>query len=180
MVGHAVGDEIERGHQDGHDDDTSKGAHNVHRVIGLVDHEAEAALPEVNLPTTAAALEQGRQDFSAPRMNGNSGCFGKRGSKATSSILFRTRHHVGGGERRLTGSTGRRLFCAPRAYRRGEPRVFAMVKAATPEEDGRRRLCRERKVLIGEWVRQVNRRAAVRTGDIGLRATTPRPTRTVG
>ena len=31
------------------------------------------------------------------------------------------------------------------AYKRGEPRVCAMVKAPTPEEEDRRRLCRERK-----------------------------------
>jgi len=38
------------------------------------------------------------------------------------------------------------------AYKRGEPRVCAMVKAPTPEEEDRRRLCRERKVLITERV----------------------------
>ena len=43
------------------------------------------------------------------------------------------------------------------AYKRGEPRVCAMVKAPTPEEEDRRRLCRERKVLIVERVQHVNR-----------------------
>jgi len=43
------------------------------------------------------------------------------------------------------------------AYKRGEPRVCAMVKAPTPQEEDRRRLCRERKVLIGERVSHVNR-----------------------
>src|SRR5450631_3884803 len=43
------------------------------------------------------------------------------------------------------------------AFKRGEPRVCAMVKAPTPEEEDRRRLCRERKVLIVERVRHVNR-----------------------
>jgi len=43
------------------------------------------------------------------------------------------------------------------AYKRGEPRVCAMVKAPTPEEEDRRRLCRERKVLIAERVSHVNR-----------------------
>ena len=43
------------------------------------------------------------------------------------------------------------------AYKRGEPRVCAMVKAPTPEEEDRRRLCRERKVLITERVKHVNR-----------------------
>jgi transposase len=43
------------------------------------------------------------------------------------------------------------------AYQRGEPRVCAMVKAPTPEEEDRRRLCRERKVLTNERVQHVNR-----------------------
>src|SRR6202140_805296 len=43
------------------------------------------------------------------------------------------------------------------AYKRGEPRVCAMVKAPTPEEEDRRRLCRERKVLTMERVQHVNR-----------------------
>ena len=43
------------------------------------------------------------------------------------------------------------------AYKRGEPRVCAMVKVPTPEEEDRRRLCRERKVLTAERVLHVNR-----------------------
>ncbi|MGB8383008.1 MAG: IS110 family transposase [Dermatophilaceae bacterium] len=43
------------------------------------------------------------------------------------------------------------------AYKRGETRVCAMVKAPTPEEEDRRRLCRERKVLTNERVLHVNR-----------------------
>jgi transposase len=43
------------------------------------------------------------------------------------------------------------------AYKRGEPRVCAMAKAPTPEEEDRRRLCRERKVLTNERVLHVNR-----------------------
>ncbi len=42
-------------------------------------------------------------------------------------------------------------------YKRGEPRVCAMVKAPTPEEEDNRRLCRERKVLTAERVLHVNR-----------------------
>ena len=43
------------------------------------------------------------------------------------------------------------------AYKRGEPRVCSMVKAPTPEEEDRRRLCRERTVLTAERVLHVNR-----------------------
>jgi transposase len=52
---------------------------------------------------------------------------------------------------------GEALLRALLAYKRGEPRVCAMVKAPTPEEEDRRRLCRERKVLTNERVLHVNR-----------------------
>src|ERR1700680_3674306 len=52
---------------------------------------------------------------------------------------------------------GEALLRALLAYKRGEPRVCAMVKAPAPDEEDRRRLCRERKVLIGERVQHVNR-----------------------
>ena len=55
------------------------------------------------------------------------------------------------------GIDGEALVRALLAFKRGEPRVCAMVKAPTPEEEDRRRLCRERKVLIVERVRHVNR-----------------------
>ena len=50
---------------------------------------------------------------------------------------------------------GEALLRALLAHKRGEPRVCAMVKAPTPEEEDRRRLCRERKVLIAERVEHV-------------------------
>ncbi|HLW91097.1 MAG TPA: IS110 family transposase [Roseiarcus sp.] len=52
---------------------------------------------------------------------------------------------------------GEALLRALLAHKRGEPRVCAMVRAPTPEEEDRRRLCRERKVLIAERVEHVNR-----------------------
>jgi transposase len=52
---------------------------------------------------------------------------------------------------------GEALLRALLAFKRGEPRVCAMVKAPTPEEEDRRRLGRERKVLIAERVKHVNR-----------------------
>jgi transposase len=52
---------------------------------------------------------------------------------------------------------GEALVRALLAYKRGEPRVCSMVKAPTPEEEDRRRLCRERKVLTAERVLHVNR-----------------------
>ena len=52
---------------------------------------------------------------------------------------------------------GEALLRALLAHKRGEPRVCTMVKAPTPEEEDRRRLCRERKVLTNERVLHVNR-----------------------
>jgi transposase len=52
---------------------------------------------------------------------------------------------------------GEALLRTLMAYKRGEPRVCAMVRAPTPEEEDRRRLCRERKALIVERVQHVNR-----------------------
>jgi transposase len=43
------------------------------------------------------------------------------------------------------------------AYKRGEPRVCAMVIAPSPEEEDRRRIGRERQTLIAERIEHVNR-----------------------
>lgn len=43
------------------------------------------------------------------------------------------------------------------AFMRGEPRICAMVKEPTPEQEDRRRICRERKVLTTERICHVNR-----------------------
>lgn len=55
---------------------------------------------------------------------------------------------------RLDGET---LLRALLAYKRGEPRVCAMVVVPSPEEEDRRRLCRERRTLIAERIEHVNR-----------------------
>lgn len=52
---------------------------------------------------------------------------------------------------------GEALVRALLAYKRGEPRVCAMAKAPTPDEEDRRRICRERKVLVAERTRHTNR-----------------------
>lgn len=52
---------------------------------------------------------------------------------------------------------GEALLRALLAFKRGEPRVCAMVVAPSPEEEDRRRVCRERQTLLGERVAHVNR-----------------------
>jgi len=55
---------------------------------------------------------------------------------------------------RIDGET---LLRSLLAYKRGEPRVCAMVVAPSPDEEDRRRLCRERRTLIAERVTHGNR-----------------------
>lgn len=52
---------------------------------------------------------------------------------------------------------GEALVRALLAYKRGEPRVCAMVRVPTPEDEDCRRISRERKALTNERVRHVNR-----------------------
>jgi transposase len=52
---------------------------------------------------------------------------------------------------------GEALVRALLAYKRGEPRVCAMVRIPSVEEEDRRRIGRERKVLINERTRHINR-----------------------
>ena len=52
---------------------------------------------------------------------------------------------------------GEALVRALLAYKRGEPRVCAMARAPTPEQEDSRRLCRERKTLTVERVQHVSR-----------------------
>src|SRR6202162_2667993 len=55
---------------------------------------------------------------------------------------------------RIDGETLVRILMASK---RGEPRVCSMARAPTPQEEDRRRVCRERKTLVGERVQHVNR-----------------------
>jgi transposase len=52
---------------------------------------------------------------------------------------------------------GETLVRALLADKRGEPRVCSMVKAPSPEDEDRRRITRERKVLTSERIQHVNR-----------------------
>lgn len=42
------------------------------------------------------------------------------------------------------------------AFKRGEPRVCSMVRPPTHEQEDRRRICRERKTLLGERIEHTN------------------------
>lgn len=55
---------------------------------------------------------------------------------------------------------GDALVRALLANKRGEPRVCAMLRVPTPEQEDRRRLARERKVLTNERVRRASPRSS--------------------
>jgi len=52
---------------------------------------------------------------------------------------------------------GEALLRTLMAFKRGEPRVCSMVRAPSPEDEDRRRVCRERKVLVAERTAHINR-----------------------
>jgi transposase len=52
---------------------------------------------------------------------------------------------------------GETLLRVLMAWKRGEPRVCSMVVPPAPEEEARRRLVRERKMLVAERIRETNR-----------------------
>jgi transposase len=52
---------------------------------------------------------------------------------------------------------GEGLLRALLAFKRGEPRVCSMVRVPMPEDEDRRRICRERETLTAERIRHVNR-----------------------
>jgi transposase len=69
------------------------------------------------------------------------------------SILTSRRH------RRAKTDTidGETLVRTLLAHKRGEPRVCAMVRPPTPQEEDRRRICRERRTVLAERIQHVNR-----------------------
>jgi transposase len=71
---------------------------------------------------------------------------------ATSILTSRRRRRVK--TDRIDGET---LVCTLMAFKRGEPPVCSMDRAPTPQEEDRRRVCRERRTLVGERVKHVNR-----------------------
>jgi transposase len=52
---------------------------------------------------------------------------------------------------------GEGLLRALLAFKRGEPRACSMVRVPMPEDEDRRRICRERQTLTAERIRHVNR-----------------------
>lgn len=77
--------------------------------------------------------------------------------KATRWIQLRSRLPDDADGQRPTASTVKPWFARCFAYKRGEPRVCAMVRPPTPEEEDRAQICRERRSLTADRVEHVNR-----------------------
>src|SRR5437762_13566926 len=60
-------------------------------------------------------------------------------------------------ESHVVAADGETLVRTLMAFKRGEPRVCSIARAPPPQEEDRRRVCRERRTLVGERVRHVNR-----------------------
>ena len=89
--------------------------------------------------------------------SGSIACWRARGSRAMSWIPPRLPSPAGWRRAKTDKIDGEALVRTLLAYKRGEPRVCAMVRAPTPEEEDRRRISRERKTLTAERVQHVNR-----------------------
>ena len=71
---------------------------------------------------------------------------------------------------------GETLLRTLAAWRRGEPRVCAMVVPPTPEEEDRRRICRERAILLrADPPHEAHQRLALRTGHYGVQSLSQGP-----
>lgn len=68
--------------------------------------------------------------------------------------ILTSRHRRRAKTDRIDGET---LVRTLMAYKRGEPRVCSMVRPPSPEDEDRRRLCRERKTLVVERIEHTNR-----------------------
>src|ERR1700674_5105427 len=76
---------------------------------------------------------------------------------------------------------GEGLLRALLAFKRGEPRVCSMVRVPTPQDEDRRRICRERKTLTAERIRHVNRiKGLLFSQGIGDYEPLPRARRQIG
>ena len=69
------------------------------------------------------------------------------------SVAISRRHR----RAKTDGIDGEALLRVLMAYKRGEPRVCSMLRVPAPDEEDRRRIGRERKILTAERISHVNR-----------------------
>src|SRR5918912_2614504 len=121
-------------------------------LLALLRRVKAKAEARVGKPVEIAAIhEAGLDGFSVHRRLEKSGVESHIVAPASIAVPRRKRRAKSD---RIDGETLLRTLLA---YKRGEPRVCSMVRAPSPEEEDRRRVCRERKTLIAERVQHVNR-----------------------
>jgi transposase len=124
-------------------------------VAGLLNHaatlQAEAQARTGNTFPIVAIQEAGLDGFWLHRVLESEG-IESHVVDAASVLTSRRRRKA-----KTDRIDGEALLRTLLAYKRGEPRVCAMVRAPSPEQEDRRRLCRERKTLVAERIAHANR-----------------------
>jgi transposase len=121
-------------------------------LLALLQRLAAKASARIAKPVKIVSIhEAGFDGFSVHRLLEKNGIESHVVDPASIALPRRTR-------RAKTDSIdGETLLRTLLAWRRGEPRVCSMVVAPTPEEEDRRHISRERKVLLTERIQHVNR-----------------------
>ena len=121
-------------------------------LLALLRRLAAKALARVGKPVNIVSIhEAGLDGFSVHRLLEKNGVASYVVDPASIAVPRRAR-------RAKTDSIdGETLLRTLLAWQRGEPRVCSMVVPPTPEEEDRRRISRERKVLLEERIKHVNR-----------------------
>jgi transposase len=121
-------------------------------LLALLRRLAARALARVGKPVNIVSIhEAGLDGFSVHRLLEKNGVASHVVDPASIAVPRRAR-------RAKTDSIdGETMLRTLLAWQRGEPRVCSMVVPPTPEEEDRRRISRERKVLLEERIKHVNR-----------------------
>jgi transposase len=121
-------------------------------LLALLQRLAAKAAARIGKPVNIVAIQEaGFDGFSIHRLLEKNGIESRVVDPASIALPRRVR-------RAKTDSIdGETLLRTLLAWRRGEPRVCSIVVPPTPEEEDRRRISRERKVLLEERIQHVNR-----------------------
>jgi len=121
-------------------------------LLALLRQLAAKALARVGKHVQVVAIhEAGLDGFSVHRLLEQNGIESHVVDPASIAVSRRARRA------KTDAIDGEALLRTLLAWRRGEPRVCSMVVPPSPDEEDRRRLARERQVLLAERIQHVNR-----------------------
>jgi transposase len=128
------------------------GAGDVAALLALLGRRRRQAEERVGGPVRVVAIEEaGLDGFWLHRLLEANGIESHVVDAASVAVPRRRRRG------KSDGIDGETLLRTLLAWRRGEPRVCSMVRPPSPREEDRRRVVRERAVLIGERIAITNR-----------------------